>query len=370
MLSAIRKIFANSWVARIAAVLLAVAFGAWGIQGALTGGGNVDQDDVATVAGQGVSASDFGRAYETALDQTAQQMARSQAGTPDPNALPPEMKREIGGQGLRQRGRARGRGARAREIGLQVPDQTLRDTVFAIPQLRGPDGQFDRQKFEQILQANRLTEARLLALMRDQLLTEGLVGPVHDSAVASPVLVRTLYNYIAETRTIDTVTVPFSSVPQPSEPSVDVLRRFYGNHPVDFQAPEYRKIKAVVLSHETMAHDGPVPEADITASYDAQAARLVKPARRSVQVVTVAKQAQATGVAALWRGGAQWASVRALAEADGGSAVSLTDASEREFPTPALGRAVFAADEGAITDPVNDGVGWVVLRVITRASMT
>ncbi len=368
MLAQIRRVFANSWVARIAAVVLAVAFGAWGIQGALFGGGNVGADDVATVAGQGVSAVEFDNAYERQLEETAQQMARQQGGPPDPSALPPEMKREIGGQVLRQLVTQRALVARGASIGLRVPDGLLRQTVYAIPAFQGPDGQFDRQKFDQVLQASRLTEPRLLSLVRDDLMSRGLMEPVRGVAVASQTMVRTLFDFIAETRTVELARVPFASMPSPPEPTPAVLHRFYRNHPDRFTSPEYRKIRTVVLSPETVAKDVTVPEAAIKAAYAQQAARLFKPARRSVQVVTVASQAKANGVAALWRGGAQWASVRALADADGGTAVSLADATEREFPTPALGHAVFAATEGAITDPVNDGAGWVVLRVIGSAA--
>ncbi len=362
MLGQIRTIFANSWVARIAAVLLAVAFGAWGIQGALTGGG-AGADDVATVAGQSVTAVDFDSAYQRALDQEAQQMARAQGGAPDPNALPPEMKKEIGAEVIRELVQQRAIVAQAAKLGLRVPDDVLRQTVFAMPVFQN-NGQFDRQRFDQVLQASRLTEKRVLDLERDELMARGLIEPVRASAVAPSVLVKSLFDFIAETRTIDLVNVPFAAVPPPPEPDPAVLHRFYVNHPNAFQAPEYRHVRAVVLSPETIAPDVTVPEAEIRTAYAAQEQRLFKPARRSVQVVTVPTQPKANGIAALWRGGAQWASVKALAESDGGTAVSLADAAERELPSPALGHAVFTADEGAITDPVQDGAGWVVLRVI------
>ena len=363
MLSRIRRIFAHSWVARIMAVLLVAAFGAWGIQGALTGGGG-GPDDVATVGGQSVTTADLEGAYQRALDQAAAQMARSQGGAPDPSALPPPLRREIGGQVLRQLVVQKATAVRAHSLGLVVPDATVRDEILSIPAFKGTDGQFDRQRYEQVLAASHMTQPRLVGLVRDDLLFRGLLEPVRSAAVVPAATVGMFFDYIAQTRTIEMATVPFASIPVPPAPADDVLRRFYANHRAQFQSPEYRKIKAVVLSPSTMARDVAVPEADIKALYAQEEPRLYKPSRRSVQVVTVATKAMAEGVADLWRGGAQWASVEALAQADGGTAVSLANAGEREFPSPSLGHAVFAADEGAITDPFSDGAGWVVLRVI------
>ena len=369
MLSQIRRIFAHSWVARIMAALLAIAFGGWGIQGALTGGGG-GPDDVATVGGQHITAADLQEAYARALDQAAQQMARSQGGPPDPNALPPQLKREIGGQVLRELVAQRATVERAHTLGLVAPDSAVRGEIMGIAAFKGTDGQFDRQRFTQILAANHLTEALLVSEVRDDLMSRALLEPVRASAVVPEPIVRTFFDYIAQTRTIEMVSVPFSSVAVPAAPGDDVLRRFYLNNSSKFEAPEYRKIKAVVLSPSTMAPNVTVPEADIKALYATEEPRLFKPARRSVQVVTVPSQAKANGVAALWRGGAQWASVQALADTDGGSAVSLANAGEREFPSPSLGHAVFAAAEGTVTDPFSDGAGWVVLRVIGSQAAT
>ncbi len=351
--------------------LLAVAFGAWGIQGALFGGaGGAGADDVATVNGQSVTAVDFDSAYQRQLDETARQMARQGGQPPDASALPPPMKREIGAQVLRQLVTERAIVAHGQTLGLSVPDPVLRQAVFAIPQFQGTDGKFDRSKFNEVLAASRLTEARLLALVRDDLMSRALIEPVRASAVAPGLLVGTLFDFIAEQRTVETATVPFASIPVPPQPTPEVLHRYYTNHPAAFRTPELRKIRAVVLSPETVARDVTVPDAEVRAAYDAQKARLYKPGRRSVQVVTVSSQAQANGIAEMWRGGAQWASVEALAASDKGTAVSLADAGEREFPSASLGHAVFAAAEGSITDPTKDDAGWVVLRVIGSKAAT
>ena len=54
-------------------------------------------------------------------------------------------------------------------LGIVVPDQAVRQAVFAMPAFRGPNGQFDQQRFQAVLRNNGLTEARFLDMMRADL---------------------------------------------------------------------------------------------------------------------------------------------------------------------------------------------------------
>ena len=373
MLGRIRSIFAHSWVARIGAALLAVSFGAWGIQGALFGqGSGPGANQVAKVDGQPITADSYANAYQRQLQQSAASIAQSQGGAADPAALPADTRRAIADGVLRRLVTEAAIVARARAVGLGVPDATLRTAVFAIPVFKGPDGQFDRQKFNQVLAANHLTERQVLDLMRDELLSRGLIEPVRAGAVAPAILVRTLFAFGAETRTVSLVDVPFASMPAPPVPDDAELTRFYENHPALFRVPEFRHIRAVVLSPETVGRDIDVPEASIRAAYDAERATIVKPERRSAAIVTATDAKAAAAIAAFWRGGAAWSQVQQMAARDNAIAVALPNAAENEFPSAALGHAVFAAAPDAVVGPIADEAGSVVLEVtaVTPASGT
>ena len=54
-----------------------------------------------------------------------------------------------------------------------------------------------------------------------------------------------------------------------------------------------------------------------------------------------------------------------MADKAGGTALALTDAAQREFPSPALGQAVFAATPGAVVGPQREELGgFAAFRVI------
>ena len=365
MLGRIRAIFAHSWIARISAAVLAVAFGAWGIQGALTGGG-VGAQDVATVgAGGAVSVADFDGEFRRALEGEAQSLAQKGSGSADPSAVPPPLRREVGEAVLKRLVNEQVLVAHAHAIGLSVPDAIVRDSIFAIPAFKGPDGQFDRARFDQVLQANHMTEPQVLGLVRNEILTQAAIDPVRDPAAVPPVITRTLFDYAAETRALAIVDVPSASVPAPAAPDDATLRRFYTNHPGSFTVPAFRHIRVVVLSPDTVGRDIHVSEADIRSAYAAARFQLFKPARRTVEVATLPDEARAASVARFWQGGADWKQVEAMAQGDGGTATELTDAAEREFPSPSLGTAVFAAEIGKIAGPAKEELGgFATFRVV------
>jgi peptidyl-prolyl cis-trans isomerase D len=248
-----------------------------------------------------------------------------------------------------------------------TPDQAVRQAVFAIPAFRGPNGQFDRATFEAALRNNGLTEARFLEMLRGDLAQRQLLGAVAAGATAPETLLRPLFQGQSEKRSADMVEFPVASATEPPTPTEAELQRWYDNHPDRYSAPEYRRIKAIVLSPQTVAKDVTITDDDLKAAYQQHQADYVTPAKRSAQVVSITDEAKAKALAETWRGGADWAAMQKAAQDAGGSAIALDDATEREFPDPALARAVFAATPDSVTGPDKGALGWFVVRVTKAA---
>ena len=75
------------------------------------------------------------------------------------------------------------------------------------------------------------------------------------------------------------VEFPFAAAPEPPAPTDAELQRWYDNHPDMYSTPEYRRIKAIVLSPETLAKDIPITDAELHAAYEQHKAEYVKPAQ-------------------------------------------------------------------------------------------
>ncbi|MBS0562328.1 MAG: peptidyl-prolyl cis-trans isomerase [Proteobacteria bacterium] len=351
MISAFRS-YLNTWVVRGFFLILVAAFAVWGIGDVIRNMGS--QTWVAKIGDRTIEPAELQEALRVAVAR----YTRSQGSDPSP-----EVRRALAEQALQAiilRAAVDQEVARLRVV---VPDAELRESVFAIPAFHGPNGQFDRQVFETLLRNNNLTEARFLELQRADMARRQVLEPVRAGAAAPDLLVQRAFAYRGEKRFADMVSFPFATVSPPQAPDEAALKRWYDNHPWMFSSPEYRRIKAVILSPETVSKGLEIPEAELRKAYQEHSDEFVTPPKRSVEVILAADEAKAKALAEKWRGGADWAAMQAAAKADGATAVQLDNASETELPVSELAKAVFAAAPDAVTGPVKSPLGWHVFRV-------
>ncbi len=393
MLAVFRN-FMNTWPARGLIIVMVVALAGWGISGVFAGSG-LSGDTVATVDGRTIAAQDLDRSVRHDLEQFGGQFGSA-------DQVPPALRRMVAQQTLNRLIVQEAVQARAARMDLVVPDDDLRAAVFAISAFQGANGQFDRAAMNAALGRAGLSEKRFLQLMRDDIAQRELIGSVKAGVQAPGSLVGHVFAYEGETRVADVVRFPFAAVPTPAPPAPPVLQRWYDNHPEDFRTPELRRIKAVVLSPDTIARALDVTDAQLHAAYDARAAQFHQPEKRSVEVVTTAERNRADALVTLWRGGVAWAGIQAAAihvagqdrakagnvqpgDANAGdartgdpkagsakdtdiktapaTAVELDDVTADEIPSPELAKAAFAARQGEVVGPIQGSLGWVVLKV-------
>ena len=352
MISAFRRML-DTWIARGFFLIMVLAFISWGVGDVIRNIGNSTW--IAKVGGQTIEPPQFDEMFRNALAQ----YSRSQ-----PNAQPtPEIRRQIAQRALDEMILRSAVDQQVRRMRILVPDDALRASVFAIPAFHGANGTFDRTVFETVLRNNGLTEPRFLALQRDDLARRQLLEPVRAGVAVPDVLTRQAFDYQGERRAADMVDFSFAAVTPPPAPPQATLMRWYDNHPWLYSSPEYRRIKAVILSPQTLAKDIPISDADLHAAYDQRHDQYVTPERRSVQVIATRDEAKAKALAQQWRGGADWAAMQAAAKTDGATAAELDKASAAEIPVPDLAKAVFATPADTVSGPLRSPLGWHVFKV-------
>ncbi len=281
-------------------------------------------------------------------------------GNSDPT---PQLRRSVALETVQQMVTQTALDAEAQRLRLAVPDDALRRTVFAMPAFRDKDGKFDRALMDNLLRNNGLTEPRFLELMRKQLLHQQMLDAVSAGAAAPGEMARLAYQFEHEKRVADAVTVTFAAAAPPPAPTDKQIERWWANHPDRYSTPEYRRIKAIVLSPETVAKDVQITEEDLKAEWEQDKGKLATPEKRSVEVILTQDQATAEQLAEQWRSGADWAQMQEAANKDNAAPVELDDAARGEFPAPELGDAVFATPEDTVPPPVHSALGWHVLKV-------
>ena len=235
--------------------------------------------------------------------------------------------------------------------------------IYAMPAFHDKDGKFSRQMFEGVLRNNGLTEQGFVALMRDDLAQRQLLEAVAAGAVAPQAEAVPLYEEQFEKRSADMAEFPFASETAPA-PTDAELQRWYDNHPWLYSSPELRRIKAIVLSPQTLAKDIPISD-DGTAGGLRAAQGGVRDAGEALGRGDLgAGRGQGAGAGATNGAAAPiGTAMQEAAQKDGASAVALDDATQQEFPDADLAKAVFAAPTDAVSDPVKGALGWFVLKV-------
>jgi peptidyl-prolyl cis-trans isomerase D len=355
MLTTLRG-YINTWPIRILFLLLVGSFALWGVADVVRNVFGGSETAVATVGGQTIELPDLQAAYQQQMAQVGRMFGANFSPTP-------EIKRSVANQALERLVTQAVLRGQARRMGLAVTDDAVRTATFAIPAFRGANGQFDRATFQTVLQNNGLDEGRFLALMRDELLQRELMGAVRAGGTAPETLIQSIFAFQQEKRVADAVVVPFSSAAPPQAPTDAQLDRWWANHPEDYSRPEYRRIKAVILSAQTIARSIEVPEDALHSAYDQRQSLYNQAEKRSVEVLLTSDETHAEALAAQWRTGADWAQMQKAASASGAAAVELPDADRAEFPDPTLAEAVFAAAPDSVPPPIHDQLGWHVVKV-------
>lgn len=353
MLTALRRL-AGTWVAKILFVLLILSFAVWGIEDVVRNLGR--ETAVARVAGEPIELTEAQAHARREMQRLARQLGNRFE--PDDN-----IRRAVAAQALEQLISDRALRAEAQRLGITAPTEAVRNSVFAIPGLRGEDGTFSRAIFDNFLRQNDLTERQFLQIVAGDVLRQQLAGAVRSGAASPDMLSAPILAWAMERRAAEVVLVQSGAMPEPEAATEAQLRRFQENNAARFSTPEYREAVIAVLTPETIASEIEVTDAQLQQAYESRRAQYDLPERRALLQAVVPNEQAAREIAQAWRDGAAFSAVEAQASAADGSAADLGLLDRATLPLANVAEAAFAAPAGAVTDPVQSPFGWHVIKV-------
>lgn len=352
MLAMFRR-WLNTWPARLFFGVLVLSFGLWGIADVVRKIGT--DTSAASVGGQRIEMPELQEAYQRDLARTTRML-----GNIDPT---PQLRRAVAMQTIGQLITQKALLQAVDDLGVRVPKTALDAAITSVPAFRNKQGQYDPNLAREVLRNNGLSDAAFGDMLQSDLARKQVLDAIAAGIVPTPEMIKQVFEFQHEKRVADAVDVPFSAAPAAPTPTRLEIERWWANHPEKYSKPEYRRIKAIVLSPETLANQITVTQDDLKGEWEQHKAQFVKPERRSVQVILTQDAAEAEHLAALWRGGADWATMQQEAAKTAAAPVELDDATRTEFPAPELGSAVFATPLDVIPPPVHSALGWHVLKV-------
>jgi peptidyl-prolyl cis-trans isomerase D len=354
MITLLRR-YSESWIARGFFIIMAVSFVGWGISGdlfRLMGPANW----VAKVGTQTIEIPGFQAEFQRAMAQAT----RDQQPGQDVSAA---LRRQVGQQTIERMVAEAALGLELKDLHVVTPDDAVAAVTRSMPAFRDRDGQFSRTVFETVLRTSGFTEQRFVAQLRADIARRQLLGAISGGMQAPAAEITPLYDSEFEKRAADTASFPIAAAREPATPDATTLQRWYDNHPDSYVTPEYRRIKAIELSPQSVGADIAVSDDELRAAYEERKADYITVPKRSAQVISAPDEAKAGALAEQWQRGADWAAMQAAAKTEGAAAVTQDNAPELQFPDPDLAKAVFAAPANTVSQPIKGALGWFVIKV-------
>ncbi|MGB6757143.1 MAG: SurA N-terminal domain-containing protein [Xanthobacteraceae bacterium] len=356
MLRGMRKASEN-WLGRIvmAAVmfLLAGVFGLWGINDIFTGFG---RSTLAKIGNTEIGIPEFQQVYRDRLNQMSHDFGKP-ISPQEATAL--GLDRQVLGEMIAQSAMDQ----RARQIGLGIPDTEIARHITTDPNLQTINGQFDRNKFEQILRNMGMTEQRFVAEQRQTALRRQIIDSMTGDLSPPKAWLDAINQFQNELRSVNYVVLgpeQAGVIPQPTD---EELSKYFDERKIMFRAPEYRKIDVVAVTPTELAKWMEISDDDIKSTYQKEISRFTTPERRHIQQIIFPTMADAQAAADRIKSGTSFAAIaaeRGLKEQD----TDLGTVAKSTIVDPAEADAAFALKEGEVSAPVQGRFGAILATVL------
>lgn len=353
MLHVIRE-RATGWVAYFIVLIISIPFALWGISEYLGFGGGAD---VAEVNGHPIPIERYNELYQNNRSKN----------TPPPGADSEQWER---GLKLRVLDGLIDQVLLFQYLDgerLDVTDAKLAQSIQAMDLFR-VDGHFDEERYQKILEVNRITPARFEADQREQMRTQIIAQMLTDSALATDAEVQEYQALKDQSRDVRYFEVKGDRFFDPGAVTEEEIKADYEESQDRYMAPERVKVSYLELRLDSMDDGTPLSEEAVAEYYEARALDFMAPELRKLRQIFLKgseSDEQARELYKRLQGGEDFAELAQehsqdeLSRSRGGQ---IGWVAEGDLPED-LAALVFSLDPGNVSEPIKTERGIYLLDV-------
>jgi peptidyl-prolyl cis-trans isomerase D len=362
MLDALRK-RKRSWIITFLLGLIIVVFIAFYGGNKL---GDEASQDVAEVNGELITQREFAVQYQKALERYRDMLKGS---------LTPELEKSLNLRGtlLEELIQKKLVLQEARSLGLATTDEDLLIAISQVPDFQ-VNGRFNKDRYLQLLRANRISPAQFEEEQREQLTIQRLYSIIVDGVQVTDREVRDRYQVEQEKINLNFIRLPLTDYVAEAEATEEEIKKFYERSKESLKEPLKVQVEYVSYPFERFS-SVQISDKEIEDYYQAnREAKFRHPKEVKARYILVragadAKQkaeaqTRANRIMTEARAGKDFAQL-AKKESDdstsakGGEIGWLTQA---QLPAP-LDKTVFSLAKGAISDVIETPTGFHIVKV-------
>jgi peptidyl-prolyl cis-trans isomerase D len=267
----------------------------------------------------------------------------------------------------------------ADRAGVHVSDEELREDILATPLFQDENGDFvGQQAYQRIIRGYfQMTPQQFESSRAEDLAINRLTSMMQRGVYVADTDVENSIRRERELADFDAVMLPYERFLAEVTINEDEARAYYESSADDFQRPEQRVLRYLVVETSRLRRQLPVEEAELKAYYDehgdeflegeqARAAHVLIRVAPDADVETQAEaEIRAQGVVKIARAGGDFAELAKKHSDDPGTLDRGGDLGwfGRGGIDPEFEKAVFAAKPGDIVGPVRSQYGYHVIRI-------
>ena len=351
MLNSLRNA-AGTWVAAVFIGLLVISFAVWGIEDLLRP--QVDTS-VVKLGNVEISQDQYRSLVQERTSQTSRQLGR-QLNFREAQVL------GIEGQVLSELLVDLTLSEDARRLGLSITDEALGQLIISDPAFAGPNGQFSRATYDNLIRARYGSEPRYLAERKGDVYRAQIYDALTTGAQVSEFQFSLLNRFENERRNIQFITLTQADAEAVNAPTDAELQSYFDGLQARYRAPEMRKITLLTADEDIAKARIEVSDEDVAKYYQNNKAAFANPEKRTVLQIKLQDKAEAEAIAARIAAGESFEAIateRGLSEAD----YSLGSVTRGDILDATEAEAAFTLEAGATSNVVESRFGFAIIKV-------